>query len=56
MDTMAEITLEITLFGNPVPPKEISRHIGITATKALLKIYGLFLQKEEMMLKKNGIT
>jgi len=37
MDTMAEITLEITLFGNPVPPKEISRHIGVTATKAFLK-------------------
>jgi len=37
MDTMFEITLEITLFGNPVPPKEISRRIGVIATKAFLK-------------------
>jgi len=34
---MFEITLEIILYDNPVPPKEISNRIGVTATEALLK-------------------
>jgi len=34
---MPEITLDIILFGNPIPPKEISERIGITATEAFLK-------------------
>jgi len=34
---MFEITLDIILFGNPIPPKEISNHIGIVATEAFLK-------------------
>jgi len=37
MNTMAEITLEIILYDNPIPPKEISKRIGVVATEALLK-------------------
>jgi len=37
MDEMPEVMLDIVLFGNPMPPKEISAHIGVTATTALLK-------------------
>jgi len=37
MDEMPEVMLDIVLFGNPMPPKEISARIGVTATEALLK-------------------
>jgi len=37
MNEMPEVMLDIVLFDNPMPPKEISKRIGVTATTALLK-------------------
>jgi len=37
LNNMPEIVVEINLFDNPMPPKDISHCLGLTATKALLK-------------------
>jgi len=37
MDDMPEVMLDLILFDNPMPPKEISACLGVTATEALLK-------------------